>query len=103
MAESFPELKKLSSDSRITKVSKAVCAHAQLLQWCPALCDPVDCNPSGSSVHGILQARIMEWVAISCSKGSSRPSQGTRTSACLLHWQVGSLPLVPPGKHFNNS
>ena len=65
MAESFPELKKLSSDSRITKVSKAVCAHAQLLQWCPALCDPVDCNPSGSSVHGILQARIMEWVAIS--------------------------------------
>ena len=65
MAESFPELKKLSSDSRITKVSKAVCAHAQLLQWRPALCDPVDCNPSGSSVHGILQARIMEWVAIS--------------------------------------
>ena len=36
-------------------------------------CDPMDCNPTGSSVHGILQARILEWVAISYSRGSSRP------------------------------
>ena len=38
---------------------------------CPTLCDPKDCSPPGSSVHGILQARILEWVAISFSRGSS--------------------------------
>ena len=37
-------------------------------QSCPALCDPMDCNPPGSSVHGILQARILEWVAIPFSR-----------------------------------
>ena len=42
-------------------------------QSCPTLRDPIDCNPLGSSVHGILQARTVEWVAISSSRGSSRP------------------------------
>src|SRR5574340_872311 len=42
-------------------------------RWCPALCDPMDCSPPGSSVHGILKARILERVAISFSRGSSRP------------------------------
>ena len=37
------------------------------------LCDPVDCSPPGSSIHGILQARLLEWVAISFSRGSSLP------------------------------
>ena len=40
-------------------------------QLCPTLCSPMDCNPAGSSVHGILQARMLEWVAISFSRGSS--------------------------------
>ena len=40
-------------------------------QSCLTLCDPVDCSPPDSSVHGILQARILEWVAISFSRGSS--------------------------------
>ena len=40
-------------------------------QVCPTLCNPVDCSPPGSSVHGIFQARILEWVAIAFSKGSS--------------------------------
>ena len=44
-----------------------VCMHIQLLQSFPTLCDPMDCSPPGSSVHGILQARILEWVAISFS------------------------------------
>ena len=44
------------------------------------LCDPVDCSPPGSSVHGILQARILEWVAISFSRGSSRPRDQTQIS-----------------------
>ena len=41
------------------------------LQSCPALYDPMDCHPPGSSIHGILQARILEWVAISSYKRSS--------------------------------
>ena len=40
-------------------------------QLCPALCNPMDCSQLGSSVHGILQARILEWVAIFFSRGSS--------------------------------
>ena len=47
-------------------------------QSCPALCDPVGCNLPGSSVHGILQARILERVAISSSRGSSSPRDQSR-------------------------
>ena len=43
------------------------CVHAQSLQLCPTVCDSMDYSPPGSSVHGILQVRIMEWVAISFS------------------------------------
>ena len=42
-------------------------------QSCPTLCDPMDCSPPGSSVHGILQARILQWVALPSSRGSSQP------------------------------
>ena len=45
-------------------MSAAAAAAAKLLQSCPTLCNPMDCSPSGFSVHGILQARILEWVAI---------------------------------------
>ena len=62
------------------------------------LCDPMDCSPPGSSVHGILQTRILEWVAIPFSRGSSWPRDQTHLSLHLLHWQAGSLPLVLPGK-----
>ena len=47
---------------------------------CPTLCDPVDCSLPGFSVHGILQARILEWVTISFSRGSSRPRDRTQVS-----------------------
>ena len=50
----------------------SVCA-----QSCLPLCDPMDCSPPGSSVHGIFQARILEWVAISYSRGSSQPRYWT--------------------------
>ena len=50
-----------------------VCMPEKSLQSCPTLGDPMDYSPPGSSVHGILQARILEWVAISFSRGSSRP------------------------------
>ena len=63
-------------------------------QSCLTLCDPMDCSPPVSSVHGILQARILKWVAMLSSRGSSRP----RDRTCLLHWQMGSLPLLT--KHY---
>ena len=49
-------------------------------QPCPTLCYPVDCSPPGFSVHGIVQARILEWVAISSSRGSSQPADRTHVS-----------------------
>ena len=49
------------------------CMCAKLIQLCPTLWDAMDCNPPGSSVHGILQARILEWVAVPSSRGSSDP------------------------------
>ena len=47
------------------------CVCAQPFQSCPTLCDTMDCSSPGSSVHGILQARILEWVAMPSSRGSS--------------------------------
>ena len=69
--------------------------HAQLLQLCLTLYDRMDYSPPGSSVRGILQARVLEWVAISFSRGSSHPRDRTHIS-CLLNRQAGSLPLVQP-------
>ena len=51
--------------------TSATSVHAKSLQSRPTVCDPMDCSPTGSSVHGTSQARILEWVAISFSRGSS--------------------------------
>ena len=51
-----------------------------LTQLCPTLCKLLDCSPPGSSVHGASQARVLEWAAISFSRGSSRPGDGTHVS-----------------------
>ena len=75
-----------------------MCMCAKSLRLCQTLCDSMDCSLPGSSVHGILQARILEWVAMPSSRGSSQPRDGTQVSYIYLHWQVGSLPLAPPGK-----
>ena len=64
----------------------------------PTLCNLVGCSPPDYSFHGVSQARILEWVAISYSGGSSRPRDRTRVSYISLHWQAGSLPLAPHGK-----
>ena len=55
-------------------------SESEVTQWCLTLCDPVDCSLPGSSIHGILQARILEWVAISFSRGSSQPRGRTQVS-----------------------
>ena len=61
---------------------------------CPTLCHPLDCSPPGSSVHGISQARILEWVA--CPSPGDLPDPGIEP--CLLHLQADSLPSEPQGK-----
>ena len=57
-----------------------LCVHAKLLQSCPTLCNAMDYSLPGSSVHGILQARILEWVALPSSGGSSQPRDRTHVS-----------------------
>ena len=67
-----------------------VCMGAQP---CLTLCDPRDCSPPGSSVHGVSQERILERAAVSSS--GDLPNPGINLSLfCLLHWEVGSLPLA---------
>ena len=67
----------------------------------PTLCDPRDCSPPGSSVHGILQARTLERVAISFSRGSSRPGDGTCVCCfgrrILYHESPGKTPMQDCG------
>ena len=83
------------------------CAKSLSRDW---LCDPMDCNQSGSSVHGILQARILEWVAIFSSRGSSQPRDWTHVScvSCtaggfFTHWAIGEAPTNKGwGKVMNN-
>ena len=83
----------------IVSLYVCVCACAKSLQSCLTLCDLVDCSPPFSSVHGILQARILEWVAMLSSRGSSQPRDRTWVSYVpCTDWQAGSLPLAPPGK-----
>ena len=83
----------------IEKMSSNI-LHAKSLQSCPTLCIPMGCSPPGSSVHGIFQARVQEWVAMSSSPGEL-PNPGIKPESLTsnLHWQVGSLPIVPPEKH----
>ena len=53
-------------------------SESEVAQLCLTLCDPMDCSLSGSSVHGIFQARVLEWIAISFSRGPSRPRKQTQ-------------------------
>ena len=54
--------------------------ESEVAQSCPTLCDPMDCSLPGSSVHGIFQARVLEWIAISFSRGSSQTRDWTWVS-----------------------
>ena len=75
-----------------------LCVRAKSLQLCPTLRLPLDCSLRGSCVHGILQARILERVAVPSSKGLSQSRDRALITYVYLHWKVGSLPLAPPGK-----
>ena len=72
---------------------------ALVTQLCPSLCDPMDCSPPGSSVHGILQARALEWVAIPFSRGSSPPRDWTLVSLTAGRLSITATqeaPRCPP-------
>ena len=87
-------------ESSIDIYTLCVCVCVCVCVWaqsCPTLCDPKDCSLPGSSIHEVLQARILEQVAVSFSR--IFPTQRSNLSLLhLLHWQAGSLPLAPPGK-----
>ena len=73
------------------------CGSGLVTKSCPALCDPVDCSLPGSSVHGIILAKILEWVAISSSGGSSQLSDPT-CSFCIAGGLFITEPLGKPLK-----
>ena len=77
-----------------------VCMCAKLLQLCLTLCDAMDWSPPRSSVHGILQARILERVAMPSTRGSSRPRDRAHISyvSCIGRWVL--LPLISPRKPY---
>ena len=79
-----------SSLRRFTNIFTFICpcVHAKSLQSCLTLCDPVNCSLPGSSVHRILQARILEWVAVPSSRGSSQTRAWTHFScvSCIGRW-----------------
>ena len=59
---------------------KCSLSESEVAQSCPTLCNPMDCSPPGASIHGIFQARVLEWIAISFSRMSSRPRDQTWVS-----------------------
>ena len=73
-------------------------SESEVAQSCPTLCDPRDCSLSGSSIHGIFQARVLEWIAIAFSRESSRPRDGTRVSRIagrrFTVWAKNTLPIM---------
>ena len=78
---------------RVNKLSKAKQpligkTEGAVAQSCLILCDPMDCSPPGSSVHGISQARILEWIAMPSSRGSSQPRDRTLVfcGSCISRW-----------------
>ena len=77
--------------------------QAKSLQLYPTLCDPVGCRQPGSSVHGILQARTLEWVCHALLQGIFLTQGLNSCLQHLQHWEVGSLPLAPPGKPIHTS
>ena len=84
-------LKKIIRMETLCKLQQVIHICAKLLQYFPTLCNPMDCSPPGSSVHGILQAKILGCNAISSSRRSSSTQGSKRHLLCLLHWQAGVL------------
>ena len=88
-----------NSDTKTLYKTLANWTWSEVTQSSPTLCNPMDCSPPDSSVHGIFQAKILEWVAISSSRGSFQPKQGS--NLCLLSLLAlagGFFTTEPSGK-----
>ena len=89
--------KSLETVLAVVCVCVCVCVRAKSIHSCLILCNPTDCSPLGSSVHGILQARLLEWVAIPFSRRSSQPRAFNPYVSCIgrqvlyYYGQLGSL------------
>ena len=95
MDEMSPEYNLVSISTWNSEISSyTLCCVSQS---CLALCSPLDCSPPSSSVHGIFQARVLQWVAIPFSRGSSRPRDQTCISSdsCTAG---GFFTAEPPGE-----
>jgi len=86
-----------SSEKKVKFFPFCACMPTKTLQLCLTFCNSMDHSPPDSSVYGILQARILEWIAMPYSRDLSDPGMEVK-SLRLLHWQEGSSPLAPPGK-----
>ena len=76
------------------------CVHANSLQSCPTLCDPMGCIPPGSFLHGDSPGKNTGACCYAPLQ-EILPTQGSNPHLlCLLYWQAGSLPLAPPGMHW---
>ena len=96
----FLTLLRISRELLLTWIISNDIYHAMLClvsRWCPTLWDSIICSPPGSSVHGILQARILKWVALPSFRGSSQPRDRIHVSPL----QVDSLLFEPPEKPKN--
>ena len=85
----------------------STCACGLSLQSCLTLCNPIDYSPPGFSVHGILQAGILEWIAMPSSKGSSWPRDWTHESCIsyiaggfFTHWATWEAPVLNTDNSF---
>ena len=94
----------IKNEGKLTEIQSSLSFCALSLQSYPTLCNPVDCSPLGSSVHGILQARILEWVAKPSPRGLSQPGVETEYAALqadsLLLNQWASPPFHSRCSHF---
>ena len=88
----------LSTNRSLDDLWTGVCVCAKSLHSCPTLCNPMDCKPPGSSVYGVLQARILEWVAMPSSRGSSQPRDQTgKFFTTNTTWEAQGRPSLDPG------
>ena len=95
---SHPHIGKTYVSNKVEGWNKPL--QQQVTQLCPTLCNPMDSFPPASPVHGILQARILEWVAIPFSRGSSQPKGQTQVSCMaggfFTAWATREAPRPPP-------
>ena len=90
----------LQADSLpLSHMGSSPLSNSEVAQSCPTLCDPIACSLPASSTHGVFQARILEWVAISFSRGSSQPRDRTLVShtagRLFTVWATREAPLYP--------